>query len=72
MAFSETLSAARGAYLGRDWDAAEAAFSDLARLVPSFCETAILAQTYLDRIAGHRADPPPPDWDGAAIALSKR
>jgi adenylate cyclase len=70
--FAEVLSRARMAYLGRDWEAAEAAFTDLARQTPSFCETPLVTRTYLDRIAQHRANPPAPDWDGAAVALSKR
>jgi hypothetical protein len=31
-----------------------------------------VARTYLDRIAAYRITPPDPDWDGAAVALSKR
>jgi class 3 adenylate cyclase len=52
--FAEVLSRARTAYLGRDWDVAEAAFTELARQTPSFCETPLVARTYLDRIALHR------------------
>jgi hypothetical protein len=37
-----------------------------------FCDTALLARLYLDRIAAWRIDPPGPDWDGAEVALSKR
>lgn len=70
--FAEILSAARSAYLGRDWDRAEAEFTRLAALDLSFCDTAQLAQTYLDRIAAHRNSPPSATWDGSAIALSKR
>ncbi len=70
--FAEGLSAARTAYLGRDWDAAEAAFTRLGEVVTEVCETPQLVQTYLERIAAHRVSPPGPDWDGAAIALSKR
>lgn len=70
--FAEALTRARTAYLGRDWDAAEAGFAELAALGPDFCETTVLAGTYLDRIATHRVAPPGPDWDGAAVALSKR
>jgi adenylate cyclase len=72
VAFTEALGAARSAYLGRDWDAAQAGFTALAKLSPAFCDTALVAQTYLDRITRFRADPPAPDWDGAAMALSKR
>jgi len=70
--FAEVLSRARMAYLGRDWDVAEAAFTELAQQTPPFCETPLVARTYLDRIALHRTSPPAPDWDGAAVALSKR
>jgi len=70
--FAEVLSRARMAYLGRDWDVAEAAFTELAQQTPPFCETPLVARTYLDRIALHRTRPPAPDWDGAAVALSKR
>jgi adenylate cyclase len=70
--FAEALGAARAAYLGRDWDAAEAGFTALAGQAPEFCETSVVARLYLDRIATHRDAPPGPDWDGAAVALSKR
>jgi adenylate cyclase len=71
-AFAGALGAARAAYLAQDWDAADQAFSDLAMQTPGFCDTALLARLYLDRIAAWRLDPPGPDWDGAEVALSKR
>jgi adenylate cyclase len=71
-AFAGALGAGRAAYLAQDWDAADQAFSDLAMQTPGFCDTALLARLYLDRIAAWRLDPPGPDWDGAEVALSKR
>ncbi|MCU4653315.1 adenylate/guanylate cyclase domain-containing protein [Roseibacterium sp. SDUM158016] len=71
-AFAGALGVGRAAYLAQDWDAAEDAFSDIARQEPAFCDTGALVQLYLDRIAAWRLDPPPPEWDGAEVALNKR
>ena len=38
-------------------DVAEAAFTELAQQTPPFCETPLVARTYLDRIALHRTSP---------------
>jgi adenylate cyclase len=71
-AFSETLDAARSAYLSRNWTTAEDRFTDLAALSVGFCDTRLLARLYLDRIAAFMRSPPPRDWDGAERAMAKR
>jgi len=71
-AFDAALQAARAAYVARDWAGAEAAFMAVAKVKIPFCNTALLAQLYLDRIAEHRKTPPPEDWAGAFVALTKR
>jgi len=70
--FTATLATARGAYLTRNWTTAEDRFTDLAAMEVAFCDTPRLAQLYLDRIAGFMRSPPPPGWDGAELAASKR
>ncbi len=70
--FAEALERARAAYLGRNWAGAEEAFTDLAQLPLEFCDTGQLAQIYLSRIEAFYRAPPPPDWDGAALAERKR
>jgi adenylate cyclase len=70
--FADTLREARAAYLSRNWTTAEDRFTDLAGLRVGFCDTPLLAQLYLDRIAGFLRSPPPRDWDGADRAVSKR
>ncbi len=67
------LSKRHGEFLAkfraRDWDAAETLSRE--------CETMDGARLdhlyalYRERIAQFRVDPPPPDWDGSAEALSK-
>jgi adenylate cyclase len=69
--FTQTFGAARAAYLGRNWAAAEAGFTDLAMLTLPWCDCARIAELYLDRIAGHYRQSPPPDWDGSERALNK-
>ncbi|MEM1362919.1 MAG: adenylate/guanylate cyclase domain-containing protein [Pseudomonadota bacterium] len=70
-ALAETLTAARVAYLKRDWQTAEQAFQSLADLSPAHMDTGQLAKTFCQRIEGYRETPPPPDWDGSFIATSK-
>jgi adenylate cyclase len=70
--FAETLAIARAAYLARNWTTAEDRFTDLAMMEVGFCDTPRLAQLYLDRIAAFLRSPPPPGWDGAEYAVSKR
>jgi hypothetical protein len=45
---------------GSGWDAAEAAFAEVSRLLPA----AGPAGVYLARCARFRASPPPEGWDG--------
>ncbi len=71
-AFAQAMIEARAAYVARDWSEAEAAFGRVARLNAPFCNTSLLAQLYLDRIADYRKTPPPDDWAGAFVALTKR
>jgi adenylate cyclase len=70
--FAATLATARAAYLSRNWTTAEDRFTDLAGMDVAFCDTALLAQLYLDRIAQFLRHPPPPGWNGAERALAKR
>ncbi|MEJ6391786.1 adenylate/guanylate cyclase domain-containing protein [Gymnodinialimonas sp. 2305UL16-5] len=70
--FEATLSAARGAYVARDWIGAGRAFAALSRIKVPFCNSGLLAQLYLDRIAGHKKTPPPEGWAGEYQAMSKR
>ncbi len=70
--FADTLETARAAYLGRNWTTAEDRFTDLATMEVPFCDTPLLAQLYLDRIAAFLRSPPPQDWDGAERAGAKR
>jgi adenylate cyclase len=71
-AFAEAMRTARAAYVARDWTGAAAGFGRVAKLNAPFCNTAVLAQLYLDRIAEYRKTPPPQDWAGAFVATSKR
>ncbi len=70
--FANVLGTARAAYIARDWSGAEAGFLAVSKVKIPYCNTALLAQLYLDRIAGHRQNPPPDDWAGEFVALTKR
>lgn len=70
--FATALGTARAAYIARDWSGAEAGFLAVAKVKIPYCNTALLAQLYLDRVAGHRQNPPPQDWAGEFVALTKR
>jgi adenylate cyclase len=70
--FAAALAIARAAYVARDWVGAEAGFKAVARVKIPFCNTGLLAQLYLDRIAGHKLTPPPETWAGEFVALTKR
>jgi adenylate cyclase len=67
------LSARHGEFLARyrarDWDAAEALTRECEALNSSHLERLYLL--YRERIAYFRINPPPPNWDGTAEALSK-
>jgi adenylate cyclase len=56
------------AYRQQDWSAAAAALAACRRLAPAL---AALYQEYERRIADYRESPPPPDWDGVYVALTK-
>jgi adenylate cyclase len=56
-------------YRARDWDAAEALTRECEALNSSHLERLYLL--YRERIAYFRINPPPPNWDGTAEALSK-
>ena len=69
---ADRMNAARRHYLKQEWDAAESAFrqaSDLG-IVGGF-DPGPPTGVMLERIAGYRAAPPPPDWDGVYVATSK-
>lgn len=70
--FATALAQARAAYIARDWAEAEAAFVRMAKIKVQTCNTGLLAQLYLDRIAGHKETPPPDGWAGEFVALTKR
>jgi adenylate cyclase len=60
-----TLSgAAIAAYRERRWEDSELSWKDVIRRRPGDA----LAGVYLERIAGWRESPPPPDWDGTFTA----
>ncbi len=67
-----TLNGARTAYAARDWAGAEAAFTAVSQIAVPYCDTVLLAQLYLDRIAANRIAPPPIGWAGESVALTKR
>ena len=56
-------------YRAKDWDAAESLSHECEKLNGSRLDR--LYALYRERIAFFRTNPPPPDWDGAAEALSK-
>lgn len=71
-AFAVTLQEARASYLGRDWSTAERGFATLSALDVPFCDTTLLARLYQERIRAFESAPPPPEWQGEAVATSKR
>ncbi|ABD54591.1 CHASE2 domain-containing protein [Jannaschia sp. CCS1] len=70
--FSAALALARTIFVARDWDGAEAAMMQVAKIKVPTCNTGLLAQLYLDRIAAYKEIPPPEGWQGEFVALSKR
>ncbi len=56
-------------YRAQDWDTAEALSRECEKLNTSRLDR--LYALYRERIAHFRMNPPPPQWDGAAEALSK-
>ena len=68
-----TLAERHGEFLARyrakDWDAAEALSRECERLNTSHLDR--LYALYRERIDYFRINPPPPQWDGTAEALSK-
>ena len=56
-------------YRAKDWDAAEALSRECEKLNTSRLDH--LYDLYRERIAFFRMNPPPPQWDGTAEALSK-
>lgn len=69
---AEALAKARTAYIARDWAGAETAFMAVSKVKVQYCNTALLAQLYLDRIVEHKKTPPPDGWVGEFVALTKR
>jgi len=67
------LAARHGEFLARyraqDWDKAEALSHECEAMNSSHLERRYLL--YRERIAYFRVNPPPPNWDGTAEALSK-
>ena len=53
----------------KDWDAAEALSRECEKMNTSRLDR--LYALYRERIAYFRMNPPPPQWDGTAEALSK-
>jgi adenylate cyclase len=56
-------------YRAKDWDEAEALSRECEKTNTARLDT--LYALYRNRIAHFRMNPPPPNWDGAAEALSK-
>ncbi len=56
-------------YRAKDWDEAEVLSRECEKLNGSRLDT--LYTLYRERIAQFRIEPPPPNWDGSAEALSK-
>ena len=54
-------------YLSRDWDRAETAFQAILERLPNDGPS----QTYIERCAAFRTDPPPEGWDGSFILMTK-
>jgi adenylate cyclase len=54
-------------YRARDWDHAEVTLLNLQRMAPG----AGLYETYAERIAEFRRNPPPPDWNGVTKFTTK-
>jgi adenylate cyclase len=69
IALSERHSEFLARYRARDWDAAEALSRECEKMNSARLDR--LYELYRDRIAFFRMNPPPPDWDGTAEALSK-
>ena len=69
---AQRLTCARAAYLARNWDAAELAFSALGTQSLDGWPLEQLAALYLSRIEANRITPPDPDWIGAHVAQDKR
>ena len=57
-------------YRARDWDGAERALTAAQEPAQAFGMGG-LYELYAERIAAFRAEPPPPDWTGVYVALSK-
>lgn len=55
------------AYKGREWNKAERIFSALKEHFPEDKPT----QIYLERVAELKKNPPPPDWDGVFVMMTK-
>ena len=70
IALAEAHAAMLSAYRAQDWDGAEAA---LARCREPGDELGVarLYDLYGERVAGFRAEPPPPNWGGVHVATSK-
>jgi adenylate cyclase len=70
--FAEMLADARAQFIARNWGVAEDRFGQLAQLEVPFCDTALLARLYLERIEAFYRSPPPADWAGEHMATQKR
>jgi len=57
------------AYRAREWTAAETALAACRTLAPAAISG--LYDVYAERIAAFRASPPPPEWTGVYVALTK-
>ncbi len=57
-------------YRRQQWDAAQSLIVRCRKLANGF-DVAGLYDMYAERIAAHRADPPPPDWNGVYEAETK-
>lgn len=67
-AVRQEMNALLAAYRAWQWDEAEAHAKQLANLHKPLTE---LARLYLIRIREYRKNPPPEDWDGVYVAVSK-
>ena len=66
----ELNAAMLACYRKQEWDAAQSLLDRCRKLANGF-DVAALYDMYAERIAAHRADPPPPDWNGVYEAETK-
>jgi adenylate cyclase len=70
LALAAVHEAMLAAYRARDWDGAERHLRDC-RVAGESYGLGTLYGTYAERLRRYRDQPPPEDWDGSEVALSK-